>query len=77
MNILQFGYHEYIAKDKELSHNLVKIDIYDSNCNEPIVHQLQSTDLTDLHKVEQIFLQNQVEITTLEKDDEGIMTLPP
>ena len=46
------------------------IDLSDSNHTESIInHQLQSTDLTDLHKVEQIFLQNQVEITTIENDD--------
>ena len=68
VNILQFGYHEYIAEDENFSHNPVKIDFSDSNCNEPINHQLQNTDLTDLHKVEQVFLQNQVEITTINDD---------
>ena len=71
VNIIQFGYHEYIEEEENFLHNPVKIDFSDSNCNESIDHQLQSTDLTDLHKVEQIFLQNQVEITTLEKDDDG------
>ena len=40
VNILQFGYHEYIAEDEDFSHNLVKIDFSDSNCNETINHQL-------------------------------------
>ena len=71
VNIIQFGYHEYIEKEENFLHNPVKIDFSDSNHTESINHQLQSTDLTDLHKVEQIFLQNQVEITTLEKDDDG------
>ena len=71
VNIIQFGYHEYTEEEENFLHNPVKIDFSDSNCNESINHQLQSTDLTDLHKVEQIFLQNQVEITTIENDDAG------
>ena len=69
VNIIQFGYHEYIEEEENFLHNPVKIDFSDSNHTESINQQLQSTDLTDLHKVEQIFLQNQVEITTL--DDDG------
>ena len=70
INVIQFGYHEYTEEEKDFLHDPVKIDFSESNHPEPIInHQLQCTDLTDLNKVEQMFLQNQVEITTIENDD--------
>ena len=70
INVIQFGYHEYTEEEENFLHAPVKIDFSDSNHPESTInHQLQSTDLTDLNKVEQIFLQNQVEITTIENDD--------
>ena len=69
VNILQFGYHEYIAEDEDFSHKPVRVDFSDSNCSEPMIHQLQNTDLTDLHKVEQAFLQNQADIITINDDE--------
>ena len=70
INVIQFGYHEYTKEEENFLHDPVKIDFPDSNHPEPTIkHQLQSTDLTNLNKIEQMFLQNQIEITTIENDD--------
>ena len=40
-----------------------------------MIHQLQNTDLTDLHKVEQVFLQNQADIITINDDENNDSTI--
>ena len=73
VNVLQFGYHECSAEDENFSHKLVKVDFSDSN--ESMIHQLQNTDLTDLHKIEQVFLQNQTDIITINDDENNDSTI--
>ena len=75
VNVLQFGYHECSAEDEKFSHKLVKVDFSDSNCNKSMIHQLQNTDLTDLPKIEQVFLQNQTDIITINDDENNDSTI--
>ena len=73
VNVLQFGYHEYSGEDENLTHKLVKLDFSDSN--ESMTHQLQNTDLADIHKIEQVFLQNQTDIITINDDENNDSTI--
>ena len=71
VNIFQFGYHEYKEEEGYFIHPPVKVDFSSSDHPEQTInHQLQGTDLSNLSKVEQVFLQNQVEIITIEDDDD-------
>ena len=40
-----------------------------------MTHQLQDTDLTDLHKIEQVLLQNQTDIVTISDDEDNDSTI--
>ena len=51
----------------------MKLDFSDSN--ESMTHQLQNTDLADIHKIEQVFLQNQTDIITINDDENNDSTI--
>ena len=51
----------------------MKVDFSDSN--ESMTHQLQDTDFTDLHKIEQVLLQNQTDIVTISDDEDNDSTI--
>ena len=64
-------YHEYKEENGDFIHPSVKVDF--TPLDKPgytINHQLQGTDLTKLNEIEQVLLQNQVEIITIDDDDE-------
>merc|ERR1712089_91242 len=61
------------GEDENLSHKLLKLDFSDSN--ESMTHQLQYTDLADIHKIEQVFLQNQTDIITINDDENNDSTI--
>ena len=63
-------YHEYKEENGDFIHPPVKVDF--TPLDEPgytINLQLQGTDLTKLNDIEQVVLQNQVEIITIDDDD--------
>ena len=63
-------YHEYKKDDGDFIHPPVKVDF--SPLDKPeytINHHLQGTDLSKLNEIEQVFLQNQVEIITIDDDE--------
>ena len=71
VNMIQFGYHEYKEEEGDFIHPPVKVDFSPSNQPEQTIsHNLQGTNLSNLSKVEHVLLQNQVEIITIEDDDD-------
>ena len=78
INMIQFGYHEYKEEEGDFIHPPVKVDFSPSDKPEQTIsHHLQGTDLSNLSKVEQVFLQNQVEIITIEDDDDKLESSRP
>ena len=76
--MIQFGYHEYKEEERDFIHPPVKVDFSPSDKPEQTInHHLQGTDLSNLSKVEQVFLQNQVEIITIEDDDDKLESSRP
>ena len=71
VNMIQFGYHQYKKEEGDFIHPPVKVDFSPLDKPEQTInHNLQGTDLSNLSKVEQAFLQSQVEIITIDDDDE-------
>ena len=71
VNMIQFGHHEYKEQEGDFIHPPVKVDFSPSNQPEQTIsHNLQGTNLSNLSKVEHVLLQNQVEIITIEDDDD-------
>ena len=57
VNMIQFGYHEYKEEEGDFIHPPVKVDFSPSDKPEQTIsHHLQGTDLSNLSKVEQVFL---------------------